>query len=311
MKTYRNKKTGVEVNINKTVLWKKSYVGEGIILPRELVENSSDWEEVIEYPVGTKMYNSQTDCVYTRKEDGWYKPSDKTAYTDATICRSKHITPVVEDFLKKDYEILSFKNDYGQIFTLKKDSYKLSFESEKADYSWRTLEHMLTIATHCVIYSIKRISDGKIFTSGDFVEHTKYPSLTCNIDSFYINKNGACLIHSNDGGFSEDISLVKKVKEPLFTTEDGMEIYRGDRYWIVDSSTFRIFSCKSFGVVLKHSSDLYFSSEEIAKDYILKNKPLLSLKDVFSVYPEYKKDGVTRTKHAEDIIQTVKRNEVI
>lgn len=39
----------------------------------------------ISYPVGTKVFNSNTKNIYTKKEDGWYKKPEKTAYTDKDI----------------------------------------------------------------------------------------------------------------------------------------------------------------------------------------------------------------------------------
>lgn len=41
----------------------------------------------ISYPVGIKVFNSNTKNTYIKKEDGWYKEPEKTAYTDKDISK--------------------------------------------------------------------------------------------------------------------------------------------------------------------------------------------------------------------------------
>lgn len=141
--------------------------------------SSEFWEEVVEYPIGTEVYNSQTNTTYTKKENGWYKPAEKTAYTDEIIRDRKHITVISK---------------------------------------------------------------------------------------------------------SEE----KPSKQLIFKTEDGVDIYEGDEVtWlyshlaICDTRPARSNMVKSFK---------YFSTREKAQEYIIENKPCLSLKDVRDVYSESYKD---------------------
>jgi len=75
----------------------------------------------------------------------------------------------------------------------------------------------------------------------------------------------------------------------LFLTEDNIAIRQGDEYCCIHKNTFepyedlKMFTANS-GVVLKDEF-LFFSTKEAAREYILWNKPLLSLKEISSIYP--------------------------
>ena len=140
------------------------------------------------------------------------------------------------------------------------------------------------------IHSVKRLSDGEVFTIGDDVvvdddgklyEIIKLIKLT-DIIQVYAKTIGREIYYRLN-------SISKpKVKTPLFTTEDGVEIFKGDSYYLV-SKDFCIGFCSFYS-----KSDLtykLFSTKEKAEEYILQNKPCLSLNDLLSVwgnsvYPE-------------------------
>lgn len=48
-------------------------------------------EETVEYPINTEVLNTQTNSIYIKKENGWYKASYKTGYTDEMIAKSNYI----------------------------------------------------------------------------------------------------------------------------------------------------------------------------------------------------------------------------
>lgn len=78
---------------------------------------------------------------------------------------------------------------------------------------------------------------------------------------------------------------VKSVRKPLFLSADGVKIYKGDSYVRVNNySDF----CLVTGFVAEGAQDSYnglkFSTEEAAKDYILRNKPCLSLQNLLDVW---------------------------
>jgi hypothetical protein len=87
-----------------------------------------------------------------------------------------------------------------------------------------------------------------------------------------------------DGTWYELIAMPNMPKKPvLFTTSDGKEIREGDRVWWVvihyrdgawTINSDKMKSTSSF------NHDRVFSTEEAVKEYILMNKPCLSIEDV-------------------------------
>lgn len=83
----------------------------------------------------------------------------------------------------------------------------------------------------------------------------------------------------------EDFKL-EKIKQPLFTTTDGKDIYDNDLYWTVDS-LFTIWYSGAASEIFdsgKNKSCKYFSTEEAAKEYIVMNKLCLSVNDFVSLW---------------------------
>ena len=74
-------------------------------------------------------------------------------------------------------------------------------------------------------------------------------------------------------------------KEPLFTTEDNIPVFKGTSY--VKLNNYSDWSIVT-GFVAESSHENYqglkFSTEEAAEEYTLMNKPLLSLNDLLSVW---------------------------
>jgi hypothetical protein len=65
-----------------------------------------------------------------------------------------------------------------------------------------------------------------------------------------------------------------EVKKPLFTTEDGVDVYEGTRVWYVnDNYTFNFFDFRQSDRIYIDICK-YFSTEEKAKEHILHNKPV-------------------------------------
>src|SRR5690606_3435836 len=85
----------------------------------------------------------------------------------------------------------------------------------------------------------------------------------------------------------------------LFTTEDGVDVYEGDIVYsletdrksrrkykvcsVLESTTDKVPGCISsdgFNALFPQDGDKIFSTPEAAEEYILLNKPCLSMKDV-------------------------------
>lgn len=76
-----------------------------------------------------------------------------------------------------------------------------------------------------------------------------------------------------------------EVKTPLFTTEDGVHIFERDKYYIVFYD-FKVqeYNAKQDYIVWSESNYKKFSTKEKAEEYILLNKPCLSLTEISKFY---------------------------
>lgn len=166
--------------------------------------------------------------------------------------------------VEKDYEILEVRGKYGAV-----SSYIEILDSDLKDKT---------------IFKIKRLSDGEIFTIGDKV--IGYNNSIAKIKTIDLVGEVSLNIGTDKHeGFS--LKNLKKVKQPLFTTEDGVDIFEGDIFY----STRK--DCS--GCIIKYEGNFFeiastkckefvdFSTKKAAENYIKMNKPCLSLNDVLSI----------------------------
>jgi len=136
------------------------------------------------------------------------------------------------------------------------------------------------------IKTVKRLSDNTIFSIGDKIKcqnsHVDKPEPITRIE---INKEGTpCLFtksfHNNGVNIFKAIKCIF-----LFVTEDGIEIFEGDKYWEVvlinNSYNIRDMLADSTSNPCR---DYYitFSTEKAAKDWIDMNKPQFSKQQILS-----------------------------
>jgi hypothetical protein len=71
-------------------------------------------------------------------------------------------------------------------------------------------------------------------------------------------------------------------KQAILITEDGVDIFENNTsIYILDKFTIRHIKHKDFNVISKYVK--YFSTKEKAEEYILMNKPCLSLQNVLEI----------------------------
>lgn len=188
--------------------------------------------------------------------------------------------------VKKDYEILSFLTETGVILIPEFKGFKFFIPK---DFAWdgnkhRSEKFMLKNSDTYKIHSIKRLSDGEIFTIGDLVNNKKLEKITLAIHE----KNDIVLHLEN---LHRAVYLLKdkplKTKQPLFTTKDGVDIFEGDKYTVVYKEYFKIPVFDNKYIINKgfkeNSNYWYFSTKEKAEEYILLNKPILSLQEIYNL----------------------------
>ena len=219
-----------------------------------------DWEIGIEVGLGCRTYGySPCNGKYTN----WYINNDII----------ENNPEFWEKVVEKDYEILVFISKKGDIVTKKEDGRFLAY-----GVIGYYLESFYLSSRNYNIYSVKRLSDNTIWSIGDRYQVVDPIKEVRTISTFYISEN-KLYITPREYGYSE-LKEIQKIKQPLFKTEDGVDIFEGDKYYPV---------CEYFNL---HNECIYpsghkmfklFSTKEKAEEYIIMNKPCLSINDVLSV----------------------------
>lgn len=225
-----------------------------------------------------------------------------------------------QEVIEKDYEILSFKSkSSNRIITLRGNGYYVVEPLRPFDCpnnKGGSLKQQLYDVEkgYYIIHSVKRLSDGEVFTVGDEII-TGASDSYASIYGFKIVNKKLCINHTHSflvnqmcPGTPSDchLYLISKKIKPLFTTEDGVDIFEGDIHYGFTFDTFCIFKSKT-SKDTSLQSYRKFSTKKAAEEYVLMNKPCLSLNDVFKVYPKLKRSSNNIwTKQASEIIQLVK-----
>lgn len=190
-----------------------------------------------------------------------------------------------EEVVEEDYEILSFKTN---------------FDNEVIYYKDIDIDDELNNTKYLNIHSVKRLSDGEVFTVGDkvFSEYVNYTinkigivNDKCMVSALYDTNN------PNGSRLHYNLNNLKKAKQPLFTTEDGVDIFEGNVVYYVETEeepelcfiVNEYTVLKYPGRFISDKSLHSFSTKEKAEEYILMNKPVLSLNDIFKDVEEMRK----------------------
>jgi len=208
----------------------------------------------------------------------------------------------VKEVLQSDYQIISFSTDFwdGRLAILDEDG---RYATSPGALGW-SLKELLEVGNSVKneavkIHSVKRLSDGEVFTVGDSVKVYEY-SYIKNITGIIINSNplvkeGIWLRY--DSG-SSHLSHATKVKQPIFLTHDGKDIFVGDRIiWVNKDSLLHGVFTADYGSLFCSNQHAYFTSAIDAQDYIEKNKVLFTTEDGVGIKKGNMVHGVYRTTH--------------
>jgi len=176
-----------------------------------------------------------------------------------------------EEVVEKDYEILSIIY-HNNIFT-KRDNGKYLFEKATLDEVQKgaLYEEIQKYwdSYNFKIYSIKRLSDGEIFTINTLTNVGR-------IEAFEL-QDVNLMVRTDSGLTNFDNSLYLK-KEPILITEDRVEIFKGDIYYCVNSDLLLSEFIAEKNTMQKNVK--IFAKKENAEKYLKENKPLYSLDDI-------------------------------
>lgn len=188
-----------------------------------------------------------------------------------------------QEVVEKEYEILSIiDTSTSWIYKLIKDSNIFRYERE-----YNVLELTLNSINNQLddsykIHSVKRLSDGEVFTIDQLI-YSKFWGASGNIIKLHLV--GETLYYDSKNGnkqFSSVISDLHIIKQKLFTTEDGVDVFEKDEIYVVSKIHFIISNWTSQCLTSSNLNPNYlsFSTKEKAEEYIILNKPCLSYNDL-------------------------------
>lgn len=182
------------------------------------------------------------------------------------------------EFWKKVEEL-----DY-EILTVNPSKENTTNTNKEATITWKVCNKDLR---YWDIHSVKRLSDGEVFTIGDKISFGhNYNEVITKMSLADSNSNikKGIWIHYEGGSCHIDIAV--KLKTPLFTTEDCVDIFEGDDFFVIETQFDKYRLHKTIGghFTKERSTRLRFYSKEKAEEYVLLNKPMLSLQDLLNVW---------------------------
>lgn len=194
-----------------------------------------------------------------------------------------------EEVVEKDYEILSF------IAT--NDNKSININSDKNYLSWGGISFSLDKQLEWVekgwriIHSVKRLSDNTIFTIKDSTNNG-------TIEKFELSGDMIRVYFICKENYHVNLNTLK-LNNPLFTTEDGIDIFINDYYWFIwldrpfrnqnINTPYKIRRGTPLANDEEWSDDAkFFSTEKKAQEYIDNNKSLYSKKNMLDFAKMYR-----------------------
>lgn len=210
-----------------------------------------------------------------------------------------------EEIKEKTYEIMAYKTENGAIWERRGDNFY-------CEPFGAVIEETLT-SVGVDIYSIKRLLDGKIFTIKDNTNYGIIKSFGTSSyfkDRIFIKFEGEQVCKYLDAS----IELNKFIPKVLFTTEDGVGIKEGDKYFSVlePDWNYEIVEqeCTNKGLSYQRPGIKHFSIKEKAEEYKLMNKNSLSINELQNIFLTAKCLDITNvndiTNHAITIVKSRK-----
>lgn len=249
------------------------------------------------YPSLPQNWKQKGDIIVVQRQYGFkLHPSIEDGLTDETI-RFTEVTDnefweELKPKSKSEYEITKIK--------LRKNGYTYT---PRNLYAWTCGLQGCDIAlSHYEgqydILSVKRLSDGEVFTVGDSIGNTETSRLFDRVikeftvgDEYFVKTST---------GRSKLNDIEHRKKEPRLTTEDGVELYEGDSYWFIwlkdvtASVNNKPFTPYLIENLEKQDEDStwskdakFFSTKEAAKDYIIRNAAVLNAHEIYEVLKPY------------------------
>lgn len=207
-----------------------------------------------------------------------------------------------KEVIEKDYEILKVKLRDGHTIT-----YENGVCVERSDSC--SIQNTVKVEKsnrHCTVVSVKRLSDGEIFSVGDNINHSYQDKDNKTITKGYIIKK-IYFIETERLAFyvGEGLNLgIKNMVKPLFTTEEGKKIFPGDSYWCVNTAPhlWSVWEQTARDKTQLAKTVKAFSDENGARGFLKLNKPEFSRNQVIALLEAAKCSHILRDITKELII---------
>ena len=219
-----------------------------------------------------------------------------------------------EEVIKRDFEILSFYTPESDSILHRKANNLFVHGEGNGYYSEedllsgdkRRMDLWDCDSFDYVIHSVRRFSDGEVFTLGDKAKDSRYGFIG-TINKFKIN-GGSIYVSSKENVWGQDLSNLIKYEEPkvLFQTLDGIDLKHGDKFYVVDTKFFKIFEAEA-GITFKTEKWIKnsYHNKELAERWIDLNRPKYSIKDMLIVVNNWSMSRIDEY----DVLNFIKKNE--
>lgn len=278
-KTYKHKITG---NIAVETISESNYkVSEprNFTVPKWIVENSNDWEEIkevkLEVPIGTKFRHKLSSNIaqIISYKDGMVN-MDFLELTSIPVEKVNYYfsSGTWTIYKEKEFDVLETEYIPG------KSGCNVCGERNPQYYENKK------------IIKVKRLNDKIIFKLGDLIK-LKNGELK-GILGFRIH-NTFCQVELSSGknvDYLANLSEIQPFNQPLFTDELGNEVYEGDKIYFVEIGEYLHKGCE---IVNSYKNNYildndfkFFKNKADAEKYISDNKPTFSRKQILDILTE-------------------------
>lgn len=193
-----------------------------------------------------------------------------------------------EEVKEKSFEIISFSYEQfwgkGNYAILNNEGNYAILKGKSWSLKDLLKDRVCVESGQVKIHSVKRFSDGEIFTVGDKAKDGKYGTVDI-IDRLSISNCGNSIYVATKGlNWGQHIEDIDKVV-PLFKTEDGVDIFCGSTYYCVNTAPhlWSLFEQTAKQRTNLNKGVLAFSTKKLAEAYLLMYKPSINLHDVLVV----------------------------